>query len=191
MSGHEQAEPPAVASAPGNLPRAGAELFARQALPYRRQLLAAAVRLTGNPADAEDLVQETYAKAFAAFRSFRQGTNLRAWLYRIQANTFNSRWRARRRRPPEVLFDDVSPSAVERAGSVRSAEDIALERMSDPALRAALGRLPSYMRTTVCLADAVGYSYAEIAEATGVPLGTVMSRLHRGRKRLRAQLEAA
>jgi RNA polymerase sigma-70 factor (ECF subfamily) len=160
-------------------------------MPYRRQLLASAVHLTGNPADAEDLVQETYARAFAGFRSFRQGTNLRAWLYRIQANTFNSRWRARRRRPPEVMFDDMSPSAVDRAASARSAEDIALDGMPDPVLRAALGRLPGYMRTTVCLADAVGYTYAEIAEATGVPLGTVMSRLHRGRKRLRAHLEAA
>jgi len=168
-----------------------AELFARQALPYRRQLHANALRLTGNPADAEDLVQETYAKAFAGFRTFQQGTNLRGWLYRIQANTFNSRWRARRRRPPEVLIDDASPSAVDRAVSGRSAEDIALDGMSDPALRAALGQLPAHMRTTVCLADAVGYTYAEIAEATGVPVGTVMSRLHRGRKRLRAHLRAA
>ena len=168
-----------------------AELFACQALPYRRQLYANAVRLTRNPADAEDLVQETYAKAFAGFRSFRQGTNLRAWLYRIQMNVFNSGWRARGRRPREVPIDDASPSVIDHATSARSAEDVALAGLPDPALRAALGRLPRHMRTTVCLADAIGYTYAEIAEATGVPLGTVMSRLHRGRKRLRAHLEAA
>ena len=178
---------------PGNTIPAGnkAEQFISQALPYRRQLYANALRLTGNPADAEDLVQETYAKAFASFRTFRQGTNLRAWLYRIQANTFNTGWRARRRRPREVPIDDASPAAVDRAASTRSAEDVALAGLPDPALRTALGRLPSHLRTTVCLADAVGYTYAEIAEATGVPLGTVMSRLHRGRKRLRAHLEAA
>ncbi|MBO0806514.1 MAG: sigma-70 family RNA polymerase sigma factor [Nocardiopsaceae bacterium] len=171
-----------------------AEAFARQAMPYRRQLLAAAFRLTGNHADAEDLVQETYARAFAGFRTFQPGTNLRAWLYRIQANAFNTRWRTRSRRPQEVPIDDASP-AVERAANSRyasrSAEDVALAGMSDPALRTALDRLPGHMRTTVCLADAVGYSYAEIAETTGVPMGTVMSRLHRGRKRLRAHLEAA
>lgn len=167
-----------------------AEAFARQAMPYRRQLLAAALRLTGNHADAEDLVQETYAKAFAGFRTFEPGTNLRAWLYRIQANAFNSRWRARSRRPAEVPIEEAPP-AVERAGSARSAEDVALSVLPDPALRSALDRLPDQMRTTVCLADAAGYSYAEIAETTGVPVGTVMSRLHRGRKRLRAQLEAA
>jgi len=168
-----------------------AELFARQALPYRPQLYANAVRLTRNPADAEDLVQETYAKAFAGFRTFRQGTNLRAWLYRIQANVFNSGWRTRGRRPREVPIDDAAPSVVDRAASARSAEDVALAGLPDPALRVALCRLPRHLRTTVFLADAIGYSYAEIAEATGVPLGTVMSRLHRGRKRLRAHLEAA
>ena len=168
-----------------------AEQFISQALPYRRRLYANALRLTGNPADAEDLVQETYAKAFAGFRSFRQGTNLRAWLYRIQANTFNTGWRARRRRPREVPIDDASPAVVDRAASTRSAEDVALASLPDPALRTALGRLPGHLRTTACLADAVGYTYAEIAEATGVPMGTVMSWLHRGRKRLRAHLEAA
>ncbi|MBO0837810.1 MAG: sigma-70 family RNA polymerase sigma factor [Actinobacteria bacterium] len=171
-------------------PGAKAEVFARQALPYRPQLYAAALRLTGNPADAEDLVQDTYVKAFAGFRTFRQGTNLRAWLHRIQANAFNSGWRARRRRPREVPIEDASPPAVDRAASSRSAEEIALASLPDPALRAALARLPRHLRTTVCLADAVGYTYAEVAETTGVPVGTVMSRLHRGRKRLRAQLEA-
>lgn len=186
--------PPAAASggaAPASPRPTKAELFTSQALPYRRQLYATALRLTGNPADAEDLVQETFAKAYAGFRTFQQGTNLRAWLYRIQANAFNSGWRARRRRPREVPIDDTSPSAVDRATSARSAEDVALASLPDPALRTALGRLPGHLRTTVCLADAVGYTYAEIAAATGVPLGTVMSRLHRGRKRLRAHLEAA
>lgn len=168
-----------------------AEAFARQVMPYRRQLLATALRLTGNHADAEDLVQETYVKAFAGFRTFQPGTNLRAWLYRIQANAFNSRWRARSRRPREVPIEEESAPVIERAGSTRSAEEAALSALPDPGLRAALDQLPDYMRTTVCLADAAGYSYAEIAETTGVPMGTVMSRLHRGRKRLRAHLEAA
>ena len=167
------------------------EAFARQVVSYRRQLYAFAMRLTGNHADAEDLVQETYAKALAGFRTFRPGTNLRAWLYRIQANAFNSRWRARHRRPQEVPMDDAPPLAVDRAVSSRSAEDVALAVLPDPALRVALDRLPRHLRTTVCLADAVGYTYAEIAETTEVPMGTVMSRLHRGRKRLRAQFEAA
>jgi RNA polymerase sigma-70 factor (ECF subfamily) len=165
--------------------------FTQAAMEFMPGLYSAALRMTRNAADAEDLVQETYAKAFAGFRSFRQGTNLRAWLYRIQANTFNTGWRARRRRPREVPIDDASPAVVDRAASTRSAEEVALASLPDPALRTALGRLPGHLRTTVCLADAVGYTYAEIAEATGVPMGTVMSRLHRGRKRLRAHLEAA
>jgi len=166
-----------------------AELFADQVLPYARLLHSTALRLTGNAADAEDLVQETYAKAYAGFGTFQQGTNLRAWLYRIQANTFYGGCRTRQRRPQEFPLDAALEAAVpERTAVASSAEEAALARMPDPVLRQALRELPSHLSTTVYLADAEGYSYAEIAEITGVPLGTVMSRLHRGRKRLRARL---
>jgi RNA polymerase sigma-70 factor (ECF subfamily) len=170
---------------------APAERFADQVLPYARLLHSTALRLTGNAADAEDLVQETYAKAYAGFGTFQQGTNLRAWLYRIEANTFYGGCRTRRRRPREFPLEAaLEAAAPERTAVASSAEDAALARMPDPALSQALRELPSYLSTTVYLADAEGYRYAEIAEITGVPLGTVMSRLHRGRKRLRARLTA-
>jgi len=166
-----------------------ADRFADQVLPYDSLLHSTALRLTGNPADAEDLVQETYAKAYAGFGSFQQGTNLRAWLYRIQANTFYSSCRTGGRRPRELPLEAALESAApERTAVANSAEDAALARMPDPALKQGLRELPSYLSATVYLADAEGYSYAEIAKITGVPLGTVMSRLHRGRKRLRAWL---
>ena len=169
-------------------PAEPADRFADQVLPYARQLHSAALRLTGNPADAEDLVQETYVKAFAGFGTFQPGTNLRAWLYRIQANAFYGSCRARRRRPQEFPLDTIEPAAPERTAVANSAEDAALARMPDPLLKRALRELPDHLATTVYLADAEGYTYAEIARITGVPLGTVMSRLHRGRKRLRARL---
>lgn len=162
-----------------------ADTFAGQVLPYARQLRAAALRLTGNPADADDLVQETYAKAYAGFATFRPGTNLRAWLHRIQENTFYGACRTRDRRPREIPLDAL-PAFAERADFGRSAEDVALGRMTGTALREAVRELPEHLAITVYLADAQGFRYAEIAEITGVPLGTVMSRLHRGRKRLRA-----
>jgi RNA polymerase sigma-70 factor (ECF subfamily) len=171
-----------------SIPAKSADRFADQVLPYARQLHAVALRLTENPADAEDLVQETYAKAYAGFSTFKQGTNLHAWLYRIEANTFYGAYRTRRRRPQEIPLDALGPMAVERVSVASSAEDIALARMTDPALREALRGLPGHLAATVFLADAEGYRYTEIAEITGVPLGTVMSRLHRARKRLRAQL---
>ena len=168
-----------------------AEAFARQALPFRRQLYVAALRLTGNHADAEDLVQETYAKALAGFSGFQEGTNMRAWLVRIQVNAFLS---SRRRRVVEVPTDWVDGVATDRAqlawtpAAAQSAEEAALAAMPDPALRAALDALPPQMRATVYLADAQGFKYAEIAEITRVPMGTVMSRIHRGRKQLRGHL---
>lgn len=167
-----------------------AELFASQALPYARQLYAMALRLTGNPADAEDLVQETYAKAYAGFGTFQQGTNLRAWLYRIQANAFNGGYRARKRRMREISLDeaDAAGDRLASPANARSAEDTALASLGDPALRDALRTLPGHMRVTICLVDAYGYTYAETAAATGVPIGTVMSRLHRARKCLRTRL---
>ena len=169
-------------------PAEPADRFADQVLPYRPQLHSAALRLTGNAADAEDLVQETFAKAFAGFGTFEQGTNLRAWLHRIQANAFYGACRTRRRRPREFPLDTMEPVAPERTAVASSAEDAALARMPDPALKRALRELPSRLATTVYLADAEGYTYAEIARITGVPIGTVMSRLHRARKRLRAGL---
>lgn len=160
-----------------------ADAFAGQVLAYARQLHSVALRLTGNAADAEELVQETYAKAYAGFSTFRQGTNLRAWLYRIETNAFFNEYRSRRRRP-EVLVDSLEKVAYERVFA-SSAEDVALDQQLDPGLTEALKKLPSHLATTVYLADAEGYKYVEIAEITGVPLGTVMSRLHRARRRLR------
>ena len=173
------------------MPAQAAKRFADEALPYRRQLYRIALRLTGNPADAEDLVQETYAKACAGYGGFTPGTNLRAWLCRIEANTFYGDYRASQRRPLEVPVEAFYGAAQERAMSIVSAEDAALARMPDPAVWAALRALPDHLKQTVYLADVEGCKYAEIAEATAVPLGTVMSRLHRGRKRLRARLERA
>ncbi len=164
-----------------------ADSFADQVLPYARQLRSAALRLTGNATDADDLVQETYAKAYAGFATFQPGTNLPAWLHRIQANTFYGACRSRSRRPREIPLDGL-PAFAERADFGSSAEDVALARMTNPALKEALRALPGHLATTVYLADAEGYRYAEIAEITGVPLGTVMSRLHRARRRLRALL---
>jgi RNA polymerase sigma-70 factor, ECF subfamily len=163
-----------------------ADSFAEQVLPYAGQLHSVALRLTGNPADAEDLVQETYAKAYAGFGNFEPGTNLRAWLYRIEANAFYNAYRTRRRRP-EVLLGSLEPVEAEHPVT-SSAEDVALAGMPDPALTAALRALPGRLATTIYLADVQGYRYAEIAEITGVPIGTVMSRLHRARKRVRTML---
>ena len=171
-----------------SIPAEPADQFADQVLSYARQLHSAALRLTGNPADAEDLVQETYVKALAGSGTFQPGTNLRAWLHRIQANTFYGSCRARRRRPQEFPLDNVEPVAPERTAVAVSAEDVVLAHMPDPLLTRALRELPDHLAMTVYLADAEGYTYAEIARITGVPLGTVMSRLHRGRKRLRAEL---
>lgn len=171
-----------------SIPAEPADQFADQVLSYARQLHSAALRLTGDPADAEDLVQETYVKALAGSGTFQPGTNLRAWLHRIQANTFYGSCRARRRRPQEFPLDNVEPVAPERTATATSAEDVALARMPDPLLTRALRELPDHLAMTVYLADAEGYTYAEIARITEVPLGTVMSRLHRVRKRLRAEL---
>jgi len=160
-----------------------ADNFADQVLPYARQLLSVALRLTGNQTDAEDLVQETYAKAYAGFDTFTPGTNLRGWLHRIETNAFLNAYRARHRRP-EVLFHSLEAVAMQHT-SASSAEDVALARMPDRDLAEALRGLPRHLAAIVYLADAEGYKYAEIAQITGVPLGTVMSRLHRARKQLR------
>lgn len=164
------------------------DTFTTEALPYLRQLHASALRLTGNPADAEDLVQETYAKAYAGFHRFEPGTNLRAWLFRIQANTYFSIYRARRRRPQEIPVDSVEVAAGGRIATARSAEEMALDRLPDSVVRRALESLPEPLRMAVYLADVEGFRYAEISEIMSIPIGTVMSRLHRGRSRLRARL---
>jgi RNA polymerase sigma-70 factor (ECF subfamily) len=168
--------------------------FERDVLPHLRRLYPAALRMTRNASDAEDLVQETSAKAYAAFHQFKPGTNLRAWLNRILANTFINGYRKRRREPVQELGADLERDwqieSSPRSPQARSAEAEAMDRLTDTAIVQALLDLPETFRTTVYLADVEGYPYKEIAEMMGTPIGTVMSRLHRGRGRLREQLAA-
>jgi RNA polymerase sigma-70 factor, ECF subfamily len=166
-----------------------AEARFAEALGHRRHLHLKALRMTRDPADAEDLVQETYARAFASFHQFSDGTNLRAWLSRILTNTFINGYRKRQREPvlSAAGIEDWQLARVQShtAGGMRSAEDLALERMPDPSLTEALRQLPDDFRMTIYLADVEGFGYREIAEIMHCPVGTVMSRLHRGRRRLR------
>lgn len=169
---------------------ARAARFERDALPYLDQLYGAALRLTRSPQDAEDLVQETYAKAFAAFHQYKDGTNLKAWLYRILNNTFISNYRKAQRRPKEADSPEIEDWQEYRASThhstgLLSAEAEALENLPDSEIREALDQLPEDRRTAVYLADVEGFSYQEIAEIMDTPIGTVMSRLHRGRAQLR------
>ena len=157
------------------------------------QLYPAAFRMTKNSSDAEDLVQETVAKAYAAFHQFRPGTNLRAWLHRILANTFINGYRKRRREPAATLGADLQATTGRAASTgwappARSAEAEALDRLADSDILRALRDLPEDFRVAIYLADIEGYPYREIAEMMGTPIGTVMSRLHRGRGRLREKL---
>jgi RNA polymerase sigma-70 factor (ECF subfamily) len=167
--------------------------FADDALPHMRSLYSTALRLSGNPADAEDLVQETYLRAYRSYGTFSAGTNLRAWLFRILTNAHINRYRARSRRPEETELDDVEDLYLYRRiahvrGLGRSAEDELLELFTETEVLAAVDALPEGYRLAVLLADVEGFSYKEIAEILDIPIGTVMSRLHRGRKRLQQSL---
>ena len=171
-----------------------AERFERDALPYLDQLYGAALRMTRNPADAEDLVQETFVKAFAAFSSFTEGTNLKAWLFRILTNNFINAYRKKQRQPYHTGTDDLDDWQMRftqdyATGQLRSAEAEALDRLPNAVINDALAQVPEDFRVAVYLADVEGFSYKEIADIMDTPIGTVMSRLHRGRKLLRSLLE--
>ncbi|WP_373692265.1 sigma-70 family RNA polymerase sigma factor [Corynebacterium sp.] len=169
-------------------------LFEEQALPLLDQLYGGAMRLTRNPQDAEDLIQETYLKAYNNFGSFKQGTNLKAWLYRIMTNTYINSYRKAKRRPTESSADELSDfqlytTAGHDSTGLESAEVEALKQMPDSQISEAMNDLPEDYRMVVYYADVVGLAYKEIAEIMDTPLGTVMSRLHRGRKLLRTALK--
>lgn len=169
------------------------DLFEEQALPFMDQLYAAAMRMTRNPADAADLVQETFVKAFAAFGQFQQGTNLKAWLYRILTNTFINSYRKNQRNPYQGTIDELEDwqlgGAVSATSTItRSAEAEAIDHLPDSAVKDALQSIPEDFRLAVYFADVEGFSYQEIADIMKTPVGTVMSRLHRGRRLLRELL---
>jgi RNA polymerase sigma-70 factor (ECF subfamily) len=167
--------------------------FAEQAMQFAPQLYSAALRMTRNAADAEDLLQETYLRAYRSFDTFEEGTNLRAWLFRILTNQYINTYRAKQRRPIETDVDDVEDMYLyRRLGNLstlsRSAEDTLFELFTDDEVKRALEELPESFRVPVLLADVEGFSYKEIAEMMDVPIGTVMSRLHRGRKAMHKKL---
>ena len=169
--------------------------FADQAMEYAPQLYSAAMRMTRNAADAEDLVQEAYLKAYRSFHTFTEGTNLRAWLFRILTNTYINKYRAKQRRFDETDLADVEDLYLyRRIGSFedpslgRSAEESLMAMLPDTEVKQALESLPDNFRMPVILADVEGFAYKEIAEMLGIPIGTVMSRLHRGRKAMQKAL---
>lgn len=167
--------------------------FEHDALEYIDQLYAAGMRMTRNPADAEDLVQETYTKAYSSFHQFRPGTNLKAWLYRILTNTYINNYRKKQRQPQFSDGADVEDWQLARAEShtstgLKSAEMVALENLPDSDVKDALQALAPDFRLAVYLADVEGFAYKEIAEIMDTPIGTVMSRLNRGRGQLRKHL---
>lgn len=170
-----------------------AERFSAEALPLLDQLYAGALRLTRRPADAEDLVQETYMQAFRKFNQYQPGTNLKAWMYRIMTNTLLNQYRSKSRRPQEDGSGEISDQAqvaqsLHHQVGMPSAETIALERVPNETIQAAFDQLSDENRTVVYLADVEQFSYKEISQILGIPLGTVMSRLHRGRSQLRKEL---
>ena len=169
--------------------------FAEQAMPLMSSLYSGALRMTRNPADADDLVQETYLRAYRGFGGFQEGTNLKAWMYRILTNTYINAYRAKQRRPDETDLDEVEDlylyrrlGGLEAARSGRSAEDELMDTFSEAEVKTAIEELPENFRMAVLLADVEGFSYKEIAEILVIPIGTVMSRLHRGRKALQKAL---
>ncbi|MBM3718729.1 MAG: sigma-70 family RNA polymerase sigma factor [Actinobacteria bacterium] len=171
------------------------EDFATDAMSHAPQLFSTAMRMTRNRADAEDLVQETFVKAWRAFDSYQQGTNLRAWLFRIMTNTFINKYNAKQRRPQETELDEVEElylfrrlGTIDQSRIAPSAEDQMMELFTDDEIKRALEELPEAFRLPVLLSDVEGFSYKEIAEMTDVPIGTVMSRLHRGRKAMQKLL---
>ena len=184
-------DPPMATTPPDD--RDLSALFEEQAIPFMDQLYAAAMRMTRNPADASDLVQETFVKAFAAFARFQQGTNLKAWLYRILTNTFINMYRKNQRNPYQGTIDELEDwqmgGAVSATTTVtRSAEAEAIDHLPDSAVKDALQSIPEDFRLAVYFADVEGFSYQEIADIMKTPVGTVMSRLHRGRRMLRERL---
>ena len=171
------------------------EQFTADAMQYAPQLFSTALRMTRNRSDAEDLVQETYVKGWRSFRTFQEGTNLRAWLFRIMTNTYINKYNAARRKGTEVELDDVEELFLyKRLGSIdqsklsSSAEDQMLNLFTDDEVKNALESLPEDFRIPVLLSDVDGFSYKEIAEMLEIPMGTVMSRLHRGRKIMQKML---
>jgi RNA polymerase sigma-70 factor, ECF subfamily len=169
--------------------------FADQAMEYAPQLYSAALRMTRNQADAEDLVQEAYLRGFRSFHTFQEGTNLRAWLFRILTNAYINKYRAKQRRPTETDLADVEDlylyrrlGSMETAAASMSAEEQFLDMFTDDEVKTALEELPENFRLPVLLADVEGFAYKEIAEMLDIPIGTVMSRLHRGRKAMQRAL---
>ena len=169
--------------------------FERLAMEYLPSLYSAGMRMTHNASDAEDLVQETYLKAYRGFKGFEEGTNLKAWLFRILTNTYINQYRSKQRRPDQQDLGDVEDlylyrklGGLEGAAASRTTEDIALENFTDTDVKAAIDALPESFRMPVLMADVEGFHYKEIAEILDIPIGTVMSRLHRGRKALQKSL---
>jgi RNA polymerase sigma-70 factor (ECF subfamily) len=167
--------------------------FEDDALQFAPQLYSAALRMTRNPADAEDIVQETFLKAYRAYDTFQAGTNLKAWLYRILTNTYINRYRKKQRRPSEVELGELQDLYLyrrlgEESGATPSAEEAVLDGLVDSDIKAAMESLPEHFMLPVYYADVEGFSYKEIAEILDIPIGTVMSRLHRGRKALQKKL---